>query len=283
MVGMSHARIRRQLLAIAGAIAAVLIASPAAVAGPGDFYSSFEDGDPAPTWIDTVDTDQDGNERAAGVTGPTRDGLPGDVTDKVIAVRANGENSGAGEVAENLVDGSAQTKWLVFEETGWVELELSEPVAVVHYALTSANDAAERDPKDWTLSGSNDGQSWTQLDAQTGQDFPERFQQKEYRFENTTAYKHYRLDITANHGADIVQLAELALSNGDTTPPPPPTCRAASARARAAAIPPSRASASPASRRSASPARTRPTAAATRTTRCSTSTSRSTATPSSPT
>ena len=92
---MSHAQIRRQLLAIAGAIAAVLVATPAALAGPGDFYSSFEDGDPAPTWTDTVDTDQDGNERAAGVTGPTRDGLPGDVTDKVIAVRANGENSEA--------------------------------------------------------------------------------------------------------------------------------------------------------------------------------------------
>ena len=103
----------------------------------------------------------------------------------MIAIEANGENTGAGEVAENLVDGSSQTKWLVFEETGWVEMELSEPVAVVHYALISANDADERDPKDWTLSGSNDGETWTALDAQTDQDFDARFQTKEYRFENT--------------------------------------------------------------------------------------------------
>ena len=218
---MTHARVRTLLSALACGITAVLIATPVAVAGPGDFYSSFEAGDPAPTWTNTIDTDASGNERAAGVTGPKRTGLPGDVSDKVIAVEASGENSGGGEVAENLVDGSSQTKWLVFEETGWVEMELSEPVAVVHYALISANDAAGRDPQDWTLSGSNDGETWTELDAQTGQDFAERFQTKEYRFENATAYTHYRLDITANHGDDILQLAEIQLSNGDTSPPPP--------------------------------------------------------------
>jgi predicted alpha-1,2-mannosidase len=191
------------------------------LAGPGDFYSSFEDGEPAPTWTDTVDTDANGNERSAGVTGPKRSGLPGDVSDKLIGAEASGENEGAGEVAENLVYGSSQTKWLVFERTGWVELELSEPIAVVHYALISANDAPERDPKDWTLSGSDDGVNWKQLDAQTDQDFSARFQSKEYRFANATAYKHYRLDISEDHGADIVQLAEIQLSNGDTTPPPP--------------------------------------------------------------
>jgi predicted alpha-1,2-mannosidase len=223
---MTYAPLRTLLSALACGLAAVLIASPAASAGAGDFYSSLEDGEPAPTWTNTVDTDADGNERTAGVTGPKRSGLPGDVTDKVVSVRANGENEGAGEVAENLVDGSSQTKWLVFENTGWVELELSEPTKVVHYALISANDAPERDPKDWTLSGSNDGQSWTVLDTQTGQDFSERFQSKDYRFANTTAYKRYRLDITANHGSrNIVQLAEIQLSNGDTAPPPPSDMR----------------------------------------------------------
>jgi predicted alpha-1,2-mannosidase len=209
-----NARPLRPLLALACAIAAALIATPAAYAGAGDFYSSFEEGEPAPTWTNTVD-------RSEGVTGPTRDGLPGDVSDRVVAAEANGENDGAGEVAENLFDGSSQTKWLVFESTGWVEATLSEPVAVVHYALVSANDSPGRDPKDWTLSGSNDGNTWTVLDSQTDQDFSARFQAKEYRFPNTTAYTHYRLDITENHGDDIVQLAELQLSNGDTAPPPP--------------------------------------------------------------
>ena len=140
-------------------------------------------------------------------------------------MRASGENTNGGEVKENLVDGSAETKWLVFAATGWVELELAEPVAVVHYALTSANDAAERDPRDWTLQGSGDGQTWTTLDTQTDQVFAERFQKREYRFANTTAYRHYRLNITRNSGANIVQLAEIELSNGDTTPPPPSDMR----------------------------------------------------------
>jgi hypothetical protein len=77
----------------------------------------------------------------------------------VIAVRASGENAGSGEGKENLVDGSAQTKWLVFDYHGdaWVEFEFASPITIVDSALTSANDAAGRDPKDWTLSGSNDG------------------------------------------------------------------------------------------------------------------------------
>jgi predicted alpha-1,2-mannosidase len=213
-----RARPIRRFLFTAAAFAAVALAGPpAASAATGDFSSSFEPGDPQPAWVDTVDGD-----RASGVTGPTRsDGIPGNQTDKVIAVRASGENAGGGEVKENLVDGSSQTKWLVFEPTGWVEFEFSEAFAAVHYALTSANDAAGRDPKDWTLSGSNDGTTWTKLDTRSGQDFAERFQTNEYRFSNTTAYRHYRLDFTANHGDDLLQLAEVQLSNGDTSPPPP--------------------------------------------------------------
>ncbi len=199
--------------AVALALAATAHAAPST-----SFSSSFEPGDPQPAWTNTA-------ERSSGVTGPRRSGIPGNVTDRVVAVRASGENTNGGEVKENLVDGSAETKWLVFASTGWVELELAEPIAVVHYALTSANDAAERDPRDWTLQGSNDGQAWTTLDTQTDQVFSERFQKREYRFTNTTAYRHYRLDITRNSGANIVQLAELELSNGDTTPPPPSSMR----------------------------------------------------------
>jgi hypothetical protein len=203
----------RRCLSIAAALAlAVPTAAPAASR---DFFSSFEPADPQPAWVDTAD-------KAAGVAGPARPpGIPGNQTEKVIAVRASDENAGSGEVGENLVDGSPQTKWLTFESTGWVEFEFSEPIAVVHYALTSANDAEGRDPRNWTLSGSNDGTTWTQLDEQSGQDFAGRFATNEYRFDNTTAYRHYRLDITANHGEDILQLAEVQLSDGDTTPPPP--------------------------------------------------------------
>jgi predicted alpha-1,2-mannosidase len=210
---MTYRRVRR--------IALALVLTTCAFAAPAQaqtgFSSSFEPGDPQPAWIDTVE-----GSRASGITGPTRTGgIPGNQTENVIAVRASGENAGSGEVKENLVDGSPQTKWLVFQPTGWVEFEFRDAFAGVHYALTSANDAEGRDPKDWTLSGSNNGTDWTVLDRQSGQDFPQRFQTKEYRFTNTTAYRHYRLDFTANSGDGLLQLAEFQLSNGDTSPPPP--------------------------------------------------------------
>jgi predicted alpha-1,2-mannosidase len=206
----------RLSVAALAAVIACLIGAPAAVsADHSGFATSFEASDAPPTWVSAA-------ERAGGVTGPKRSGIPGNVTDTVVAVTASGENTNGGEVKENLVDGSPDSKWLVFERTGWVAVELAQPVKVVRYALTSANDADGRDPKDWTLQGSPDGQSWTTLDTQTGQDFSARFQTKEYSVANATAYKHYRLNVLANHGEDIVQLAELQLSDGQPTPPPAP-------------------------------------------------------------
>src|SRR4051794_40123509 len=209
---MGFGRVRRASV-VAVPLAALALAAPSAHGASTSFRSSFEANDPQPTWTNTA-------EASSGVTGPAHQGLPGNVTDSVVAVRASGENDEGGEVKENLVDGSDQTKWLVFEPTGWVDLELADPVKVVTYALTSANDAPGRDPRDWTLQGSQDGTSWTTLDKQTDQDFSARFQTKQYSFSNEVAYKHYRLDVTANHGDGILQLAELQLSNGATEPPP---------------------------------------------------------------
>jgi hypothetical protein len=202
------------------ALVAVCALAPASAARAAtiDFSSSFEASDTQPTWTNTA-------ERASGVTGPKPTGIPGNVTDTAVAVTASAENTDGGEVKENLVDGSPNTKWLAFESTGWVAVELAQPVAVVKYALTSANDAPGRDPQDWTLEGSQDGQSWTVLDTQTGQSFDERFQTKEYSFSNGTAYRHYRLNITRNHGENILQLAELQLSIGGENPPPAPEMR----------------------------------------------------------
>src|SRR4051794_8102209 len=134
-------------------------------------------------------------------------------------MRARGENP-PNEVKENLVDGSSDSKWLDFSPTSWVELELAQPVKVVRYALTSANDAPDRDPKDWTLQGSTDGQNWATIDTQTGQNFSARFQTKEYAVTSAASYAHYRLEIPANHGGNIIQLAEWQLSDGSTTETP---------------------------------------------------------------
>jgi predicted alpha-1,2-mannosidase len=224
------ARATTAALVVAAALTAPGLAERAG-ATPGDpvrapdpaplFATSFEPNEPAPTWTNTVETDPAGNRKASGVDGRFSTGIPGSLREHVVAITANGENTEAGEVKENLNDGDVNSKWLVFEPTGWVVYKLDAPVAVVHYALTSANDEPDRDPRDWTLQGSADGQTWSTVDSQAGQAFGARFETREYRFANTTAYQYYRLDITSNGGTDIVQLAELELSNGDSTPPPP--------------------------------------------------------------
>src|SRR5262249_55909493 len=102
--------------------------------------------------------------------------------EKVTEVTANGDNP-PNETKEKLVDGNTNTKWLTSAPPGWVPAKLDKPVAVNHYALTSANDFPGRDPKDWTLQASTDGSSWKTLDTQSGQSFAQRFQTKQYAFD----------------------------------------------------------------------------------------------------
>jgi predicted alpha-1,2-mannosidase len=228
-------RRHRALVASLGFVVTMTPMTPASAAEPaapvtapqsttvqsdGSFFTSFESGQPQPGYTDTVELGPDGKPRTDGVEGPTPTGIGGSEMDKVTKVEANGENAGAGEIASNVADGDKFTKWLVFEPTGWLVFSMSEPVTIRKYALTSANDADGRDPRNWTLQGSNDGTTWSTLDTRTGEDFAERFQTKQYEFSNDTAYKFFRLDITQNHGENIVQLADVFLSNGAPLPPP---------------------------------------------------------------
>ncbi|MCZ9347997.1 discoidin domain-containing protein, partial [Streptomyces sp. TRM76130] len=175
------------------------VALPRAAAAPDrEFSSSFEADDPAPDWVNTVDTGPNGEKRAAGVDGGFSTGIPGNVSGDVTGVRASGENTGGGEVKENLVDTEPATKWLTFAPTGWVELDLAAAAGITRYALTSANDHAERDPVDWTLQGSADGERWTTLDTRSGESFSERFQTRTYDLAEKAEYQHFRLEFTRN-------------------------------------------------------------------------------------
>ncbi|PVG81801.1 alpha-mannosidase [Nocardioides gansuensis] len=197
-------------------------ASPGAAAqsaAAAAFASSFETTDRALDWTSATETRPDGSAWTAGVTGATGIALQGDVTDQVAAVTANAENA-PNEIAANLVDGDSGSKWLTFTSTGWVRYELGAPAVVQRYSLTAANDAPERDPRDWVFQGSQDGTTWTDLDARAGQDLGSRFTTTVYDFANATAYKYYRLDIRANHSGGLIQLAELRISNGDESDPP---------------------------------------------------------------
>ncbi|QIJ65265.1 GH92 family glycosyl hydrolase [Streptomyces sp. JB150] len=220
--GWSTAVVSAAAFALAAGSPGAAVALPAAPEPAArEFASSFEAEDAAPDWVSTAETAPDGTRRVSGVDGGYRTGVPGDVTERVTEVRASGENAGAGEVKENLADGEPSTKWLVFEPTGWAEFDLDAPVRLVTYALTSANDAAGRDPADWTLQGSADGKDWKTLDTRTGESFSERFQTKTYDLAEPAEFRHFRLDITKNHGAGLLQLADVRFSTGDAAGPVP--------------------------------------------------------------
>lgn len=118
----------------------------------------------------------------------------------------------AGESAIHLVDNDVTTKYLLFnyKTDMYVQLKYANPIVVNAYTLTSANDAPERDPRDWNLAGSNDGSNWTIIDQQSDQQFSGRQQTRQFNTNNNTAYTYYRLNITSNNngGTGLFQCAE---------------------------------------------------------------------------
>ncbi|GAA0588196.1 GH92 family glycosyl hydrolase [Paractinoplanes ferrugineus] len=188
-----------------------MIGSPAHAAEPAAFASSFEIGDPQPDWTDTV-------ERASGVDGEISSGMPGSLRSHVTAIAVNAQPNSS-ENGANLNDGDAATKWLVDTSPSWAQYTLNAPATVVRYALTSANDAPERDPQDWTLQGSTDGANWTTVDSRAGQTFADPFTTNTYEVAAPGSWSVYRLTVTAHPSGNLTQLADLELAGADTTPP----------------------------------------------------------------
>nr|WP_171397076.1 discoidin domain-containing protein [Streptomyces asoensis] len=154
--------------------------------------------------------DQRGNSGVAMLQTESAEAEANDV--QVTDVEASDEFEEAGETADNLLNGS-RTKWLADDDTAQLFFTLARPAAVTSYALRSANDCPERDPRDWTLHGSSDGRTWTPLDSRAGETFNGRFETREFRLRVPASahrrYRHYRLDITRNSGSTQTQLARV--------------------------------------------------------------------------
>ncbi len=225
--GRSRRTLTRPLLAALVALGLTVPASAFAHAETGGswhgpaFTTSFEAGQPQPGWTSTAENDAHGRPMVAGVTAGTLPLLPGSVKDRITAVTASAENA-PNESAAKAADEDPSTKWLTFAATGWLRYQLSEDVTVRKYALTSANDFPDRDPKDFALQGSADGSTWTTVDSRTGQTFAGRFASKVYEVATPGAYRYYRLNVTGNNGSDGTQLADLVLSDGSPAPTPVP-------------------------------------------------------------
>lgn len=125
----------------------------------------------------------------------------------------NRDGKTAKEGSAKLVDNDASTKFLTFSYTSsfYAQMEFPEPRLIASYVLISGDDADDRDPQSWNISGSADGQQWTELSSQLYEFFPQRKQLKRYYFKNPKSYKYYRLNITEIRGGALFQLSEWRL------------------------------------------------------------------------
>jgi hypothetical protein len=145
-----------------------------------------------------------------------------DITNEDGYVSVQYFDSPEGESFENITDNKAETKYLTFNRSAWMQFQQAKPSVVTKYTLTSADDIPDRDPISWILVGSNDGQTWATLDKRTNENFADRLLKREFSFTNKAAYTYYRLTMEARKGT-ILQLAEWEIfgTGGGGMPPLP--------------------------------------------------------------
>lgn len=124
----------------------------------------------------------------------------------------SGQSSPPGESVGASIDGRSDTKWCM-EHRGRPSVWIGHspvPIAVSSYAFTSANDKPDRDPKSWTLEGSNDGRTWMLLDRCVDEPpFPERHQRRQYSFANDRKFGQYRFTFFEHGSPTHFQVSEI--------------------------------------------------------------------------
>lgn len=116
---------------------------------------------------------------------------------------------GGGEFAFNIFDnlvGGGNDKWCC--GTAFPQIAgaiLPEPYYLTHFTVASANDTPDRDPRVWSIEGSNDGVDWTPIFSHNDPDatlWSERNQVIKFEegtdFDSpSTAYSQFRLNVEA--------------------------------------------------------------------------------------
>ncbi|THU38327.1 T9SS type A sorting domain-containing protein [Niastella caeni] len=118
--------------------------------------------------------------------------------------------SPANEDYTKVIDNDNGTKYLTFNCSGWVRYSASNTWMPSGYSIVSANDAQNRDPKDWTLQASTDSVNWVTLHTVNNEFFSGRGQEKVYIFKKTGAFKYYQFNFTCKSGSTL-QLAEMRI------------------------------------------------------------------------
>ncbi len=115
------------------------------------------------------------------LTDPEDDGAP-DADEGYNAIFSANEEPGfgGGEFSFNVFDnllGGGNAKWCcgrgggIPEEGLHVTAEFEQEYILTHFTVSSANDAAGRDPTKWEIQGSNDGEEFTTIFSHDGDSF----------------------------------------------------------------------------------------------------------------
>lgn len=124
----------------------------------------------------------------------------------------------AGENEANLYDGTGNKLCVSgFDQNDLankplvITFEMTDPIAVGSYSLTTANDVPGRDPSSWTLFASNDGTTWTQLDDLSDIRLTDnRFYTQNFAVNNEDEYSFYKFEISKlKEVTNVFQLGEI--------------------------------------------------------------------------
>jgi hypothetical protein len=128
-------------------------------------------------------------------------------------------NAGTGfEQSGSAFDDSTGTKWLCYGTSSpWIRYQFTNGLAwvITNYTISTANDYAGRDPRNWKLEGSHNGSTWTAVDTRTD-GLPggaPRFTTYSFTCNsgNKEPFEYYRLNISANWGSGDTQLSEIEM------------------------------------------------------------------------
>ena len=114
---------------------------------------------------------------------------------KILAATASGYYSSY--APSRTIDGSLSTYWWVAASSGWIQFQLARAVAVD--CMNWYVDA--QPPKNFKISGSNDGSSFTELYSGTS---GSGAGWKTFTFENETAYLCYRVNVSSVYSSYII-------------------------------------------------------------------------------
>lgn len=126
---------------------------------------------------------------------------------------ASSQGLAGGEGALMVLDNNNATKWYAGTSSVWISFySAAGRTKVATYEIVSGNDSPDRDPKNWTLSGSNDGgTTWTVIDTVVNQPmWGARNAAVTFTVDSPGVFRQYKWTVTATNGASF-QASELRL------------------------------------------------------------------------